>query len=78
MSFYRTFIFGKLYFFSAGKLAETQNHHELHQFAQNQLRQRILHEPRVQQIYDEKILHQSIENGKVNVTVFFSIRNVSY
>lgn len=52
---------------------EKQNQKEIYQLAQKQLRERILYEPHVQQIYDEKILHQSIENGKVNVTVFFSV-----
>lgn len=55
------------------KVEKKQNQTDLYQLAQKQLRQRILSEPLVQQIYDEKILHQSIENGKVNVTVFFSV-----
>lgn len=45
----------------------------LYQLAQQQLRQRILYEPHVEEVYDEKVLHQSIGNGKVNVTVFFSV-----
>lgn len=45
----------------------------LYELAQQQLRERILHEPHVKEVYDEKVLHQSIENGKVNVTVFFSV-----
>ncbi|MGM0523060.1 MAG: sporulation protein YqfD [Bacillota bacterium] len=55
------------------KVDNKQNQTDLYQLAQKQLRQRILYEPHVQHIYDEKILHQSIENGKVNVTVFFSV-----
>ncbi len=55
------------------KVDTTQNQTDLYYLAQKQLRKRILYEPHVQHIYDEKILHQSIENGKVNVTVFFSV-----
>jgi len=55
------------------KVEKKQNQTDLYQLAQKQLRQWILSEPHVEQIYDEKILHQSIENGKVNVTVFFSV-----
>ena len=55
------------------KVEKKQNQIDLYQLAQKQLRQRILSEPHVEKIYDEKILHQSIENGKVNVTVFFSV-----
>ena len=55
------------------KVEKKQNQTDLYQLVQKQLRQQILSEPHVEQIYDEKILHQSIENGKVNVTVFFSV-----
>lgn len=54
---------------------QTQNatESEVYQLAHKQITQRVLNMPNVEKIMDEKVLHQSIENGKVNVTIFFSV-----
>ncbi|GEN57415.1 hypothetical protein GCM10012290_11510 [Halolactibacillus alkaliphilus] len=58
---------------------QTQNvtESEVYLLAQKQIAQNVLNQPNVEKIMDEKVLHQSIENGKVNVTIFFSV-NESY